>query len=339
MDLKTLTSLSGVSGDEHDIRAAIIDTLESMGIPYECDVLGNVIARSGGDGPKVLLDAHMDEVGLMILHIEKNGFLRFATVGGVDPRVLVSKRVLIGKEKLPGVIGAKAIHLQERKERTKVIPLDHLFIDIGAGSREQAEEKVRPGDYGVFDTEYEEMVPGIVKAKALDDRVGCALLFEVLKERWEKVQLYAVFAVQEEIGLRGAKTASFAIRPDMGIALEGTVCADIPGTGKEFQATRLGQGVALSVMDRGSLPHRAMFEKLVELAEENHIPYQFREATSGGNDAGAIQGAGAGCPIASVSVPCRYIHTPCSVMSMADFKAARSLVIHFLKSVEGGFRP
>ncbi|HHT85137.1 MAG: M42 family metallopeptidase [Bacillota bacterium] len=339
MDLRTLTSLSGVSGNEYEVRSAIIKELESMGISYECDVLGNVIARKGNQGPKVLVDAHMDEVGLIITYIEKDGFLRFRPVGGIDPRVLVSKRVLVGKEKIPGVIGAKAIHLQERDERTRVIPTDRLFIDIGAESREQAEKKVQPGDYVVFDTEYEELSPGIVKAKALDDRVGCALLLEILKQDWQNIQLYAVFAVQEEVGLRGARVAAFAVEPDMGIALEGTVCADIPGTDKEFQATRLGKGAALSIMDRGSIPDRAMLNQLVKIAEDEGIPYQFREATSGGNDAGVIQQAKAGCPVASVSVPCRYIHTPCSVMSMSDFEAARKLIIKFLESVEGGFRP
>jgi endoglucanase len=162
---------------------------------------------------------------------------------------------------------------------------------------------------------------------------------EILKQDWQNIQLYAVFAVQEEVGLRGARVAAFAVEPDMGIALEGTVCADIPGTDKEFQATRLGKGAALSIMDRGSIPDRAMLNQLVKIAEDEGIPYQFREATSGGNDAGVIQQAKAGCPVASVSVPCRYIHTPCSVMSMSDFEAARKLIIKFLESVEGGFRP
>ena len=339
MDLKTLTSLSGVAGNEYEIRSAIIQELDSMGIQYECDVLGNVIARKGSKGPKVLLDAHMDEVGLLITYVEKNGFLRFTAAGGIDPRVLVSKRVLVGKEKLPGVIGAKAIHLQERNERDRVIPRDQLFIDIGAKSKEDAEKKVKPGDYVIFDTEYEELSPGIIKAKALDDRVGCALLFEALKEPWDEIQLYAVFAAQEETGLRKTKVAAFAVEPDLALALEGTVCADIPGTDKEFQATRLGKGAALSVMDRGSIPNRAMFEHLVKIAQENQIPIQFREATSGGNDAAAIQQSRSGCPVASVSVPCRYIHTPCSLMSMSDFEAAKKLMILFLKSVEGGFRP
>ncbi len=339
MDIKTLTSLSGVSGNEYEIRTAIMAELESLGISYECDVLGNVIAKRGTRGPKVLVDAHMDEVGLIITHIEKNGFLRFAPVGGIDPRVLVSKRVLVGAKKVPGVIGAKAIHLQKPDERTKVIPIDGLSIDIGAKSQEQAGTKVQLGDYAVFDTQYEELSSGIIKAKALDDRVGCALLFEIIKQDWQNLQLYAVFTVQEEVGLRGAQVAAYAIRPDLGIALEGTVCADIPGTDKEYQVTRLGQGAVISVMDRGSIPNRGMVEKFVKLAEGNDIPFQYRESTFGSNDAGAIQQAGTGCAVASISVPCRYIHTPCSIMYISDFEAARKLTIHFLKSVEGGFMP
>lgn len=339
MELRELTSVPGVSGNETEVRNLIFKKLDSMGVEYETDVLGNVIARKGKTGPRVLVDAHMDEVGLIITFIEKNGFLRFRTVGGIDPRVLVSKRVLIGKDRIPGVIGAKAIHLQEPKEREQVIPLDQLFIDIGAKSKEEAEKKVKPGDYAIFDTEYEELGSGIIKARALDDRVGCALLLDLLKESWHNIRLFAVFAVQEEVGLRGARVASYAVQPEMGIALEGTVCADIPGTEKDFQATRLGKGPALSIMDRGSIPNRAMLNEFLRLARENNIPVQFREATSGGNDAGAIHLAGEGCPVASVSVPCRYIHTPCSVMSRADYEAARKLLVLFLKSVEGGFRP
>lgn len=338
MELKDLTSLAGVSGGEKEIRDAIMRELQSMGIPFETDVLGNVIARKGSKGPLVLVDAHMDEVGLMVVFIEKNGFLRFRSIG-IPAGVMVSKRVFIGKDRVPGVIGAKAIHLQEPKERESVIPLDQLFIDIGAKSREDAEKKVKVGDYAVFDTEFEELSPGIVKAKALDDRVGCALLLECLKEDWQNVRVCAVFATQEEVGTRGARVAAYRVAPDMGIALEGTVCADIPLADKDFYATRIGEGAAISFMDRGSLPSRAMVRQIMELAKENGIPVQFREATSGGNDAGAIQAAQAGCPVASISVPCRYIHTPFAVASMSDFRAAKDVLVAFLKSVEGGFRP
>ena len=288
--------------------------------------------------PKVLVDAHMDVVGFMIVHIEKNGFLRFRPIG-IPASVMVSKRVFIGKDKVPGVIGAKAIHLQQPRERESVIPVDQLFIDIGAKSKEDAEKKVKIGDYAVFDTEFEELSPGIVKAKALDDRIGCAILLDILKEDWTGIRLYAVFAVQEEIGTRGARVAAYRVAPDLGLTLEGTVCADIPLADKDAYATKIGHGAAISFMDRGSLPSRAMVAQIMKLAKENNIPVQYREATSGGNDAGAIQAARAGCPVASISVPCRYIHTPFALASLADMKAAKDILVLFLRSVEGGFRP
>jgi len=338
MELRELTSYAGVAGNEREIRDAIMKELSAMGIPFETDVLGNVIAKKGDKGPKVLVDAHMDEVGLMVVFIEKNGFIRFSPIG-IPPAVLVSKRVYIGKDKVPGVIGAKAIHLQQPKERETVIPVDQLFIDIGAQSADEACKKVKVGDYAVFDTEFEELSPGVYKAKAFDDRAGCALLLEALTQDWKDIQLHAVFATQEEVGLRGARIAAYRVAPDMGIVLEGTVCADIPLADKDFYATKLGGGAVISIMDRGSIPTRSMVDQLVKLAKESNIPFQFREATSGGNDAGAIQAAQAGCPVASISVPCRYIHTPFAVMSKFDFDAAKALLIAFLLSVEGGFRP
>lgn len=338
MELRELTSFAGVSGNENEVRNAIMRKLSDMGVSYETDMLGNVIARKGDKGPRVLVDAHMDEVGLVIVHIEKSGFLRFRSIG-VPAAVLTSKRVLIGKDKVPGVIGAKAIHLQERRERDSVIPLEQLTIDIGAKCKEEAQQRVNVGDYVIFDTEYEELWPGIIKAKALDDRAGCALLLELLKETWENVQVYAVFSTQEEVGARGAKVAAYRVNPDMGIALEGTVCADIPGTEPEGYATEIGKGAVLSVMDRGTIFHKGMLSQLVKIANENGIPFQYREATSGGNDAMVIHQARAGCPVAAISVPCRYIHSPFSLMSMADFEAARKLLVSFVKSVEGGFRP
>lgn len=338
MELRDFTALAGVAGNEKEVRDAIMKELSSMGVQFETDVMGNVIANKGAKGPKVLVDAHMDEVGLMVVFIEKSGFLRFASIG-VPASVLVSKRVYIGKDKVPGVIGAKAIHLQQPKERETVIPIDQLFIDIGAKSAEEAGKTVKVGDYAVFDTEFEELSPGIFKAKAFDDRAGCMLLFEALKQDWESIQLHAVFATQEEVGIRGARIAAHRVAPDMGIALEGTVCADIPLADKDSYATVLGGGAVISVMDRGTIPTRSMVDQLVNLAKQNNISYQFREATSGGNDAGAIQAAQAGCPVASISVPCRYIHTPFAVMSQHDFDAAKALLIAFLKSVEGGFRP
>lgn len=339
MDLRELASLPGVSGHEGKVREALITRVRELGYEPRTDVLGNVIVKAGSSGPKVLIDAHMDEVGLVVTAIEKNGFVRFQKVGGIDDRVLLSKRVFIGRERVPGVIGVKAIHMQEPKEREQVIPWHTLTIDIGAKSKEEAEKKVKVGDYIVFDTEYEEIGDDLVKSKALDDRVGCAVLLELLKEKWEKIELYCVFAVQEEVGTRGARVAAYGIAPDMGIAVEGTICSDLPGCEEHQWVTKLGGGAALSVMDRGSIPSRRMVEELLRLARENGIPVQFRESGAGANDAAAIQLARSGCPVASVSVPCRYIHSPVSLASKKDLESVVKLLVLFLRSVEGGFRP
>lgn len=338
MELRELTDLPGVSGGEGPVRNAIMAELTAMGVKFETDLMGNVIAHKGDKGPKVLLDAHMDEVGLMIVFIEKNGFIRFVPIG-VPASAVVSKRVYIGKDKVPGVIGAKAIHLQQPKERETVIPVDQLFIDIGAKSKEEAAKKVKIGDYAVFDTEYEELSPDIVKAKACDDRMGCKIMLDALKQDWNNVQLYTSFSVQEEVGARGARVAAYRVKPDIGIALEGTVCADIPLADKDSYSTKVGCGAAITVMDRGSIPDRAVVAQLLKLAKENNVPTQFKETVSGGNDAASIQAAHEGCPVASISVPCRYMHLPFCVISKKDLKAATDLVILFLRSVEGGFRP
>lgn len=339
MDLKELALMPGVSGFENRVRESLFASLREKGFEPSTDVLGNVIVKTGGGGPRVMIDAHMDEVGLMVTAIEKNGLIKFQKVGGIDDRVLLSKRVFIGKDRVPGVIGAKAIHLQEPKEREQVIPWHALAIDVGAKSREEAEKKVKVGDYIVFDTEYEEIGTDVVKSKALDDRIGCAVLLRLLEEKWEKVELYCVFSVQEEVGTRGARVAAHRIEPDMGIAVEGTVCADLPGLEDHQWVTRLGGGAAVSVMDRGSIPSRRMVDELLRLARENGIPVQFRESTAGGNDAAAMQLARSGCPVASVSVPCRYIHSPASLASRRDFENVVKLLTLFLRSVEGGFRP
>ena len=338
MDLRELASLPGVSGHEQKVREALCASIREMGYEPRTDVLGNVIVKTGNSGPKVMVDAHMDEVGLVVTGIEKNGFVRFQKVGGIDDRVLLSKRVFIGKDRVPGVIGVKAIHMQEPKEREQVIPWHALTIDIGARSSEEAEKKVKIGDYAVFDTEYEE-IGDVIKSKALDDRVGCQVLLELLKRKWDEIELYCVFAVQEEVGSRGARVAAYGIAPDMGIAVEGTICSDLAGCEEHEWVTKLGGGAALSIMDRGSIPSRRMLDELLRLAKENGIPVQFRESTAGGNDASAIQMARGGCPVVSVSVPCRYIHSPVSLASRRDFESVVELLTLFLKSVEGGFRP
>ncbi len=339
MVIKALSEAFGVSGHEHEVRDIIIGELSGMVDEMRSDTIGNIITRKGPEkAPKVMLVAHMDEVGLMITFIEKSGALKFAKVGGIDDRVLLSKAVRIGTNRIPGVIGAKPYHLQAEDEREKPVSIDNLYIDIGCKSREEAEKLVSVGDVAVFDTQFCEMGDGYIKGKALDDRIGCALLLEVMKMEWS-IPVYGVFSVQEEVGLRGAAVAAYAVEPDMGLALEGTICADLPGVESHLTATQLGKGPAIGLMDATSIPHRAMREQLLKIARDNNLPCQSRRATTGGNDAGMINLTKSGAPAASLSVPCRNIHSAVAMASKQDYDNALKLLGLFLRSVEGGFRP
>ncbi|NPV69505.1 MAG: M42 family metallopeptidase [Firmicutes bacterium] len=346
MLLERLTQAAGVSGNEDEVRRILRDEASKAGADVECDVLGNLIARKNpGETPRgelarplVMLAAHMDEVGLIVSFIEKEGLLRFQKVGGIDDRVLPCKEVLVGRNRIRGVIGLKPLHLQESDEREKILKSDNLFIDIGARSREDAEKKVRPGDYASFAGGFRQLGGRTVRAKALDDRAGCAVLAQILGRDYP-FSVVAVFTVQEEVGLRGAAVSAWAVQPDMAVVLEGTICSDTPGTDDHLQATRLGGGPALSIMDGTSIASKTMLRQMVEVATENNIPYQFKRITLGGNDAGRIHLSRTGVPTASVSVPCRYIHSPSCIMSLDDFENAIRLVDAFLVSVGEGFRP
>lgn len=339
MLLKQLSEALGVSGNEHEVREIIKDAIKGLVDEIRVDTLGNLIAVKGkGKRPRVMVAAHMDEVGLMVSWIEKNGLLRFRKVGGIDDRVLVSKTVLVGKERVPGVIGAKAIHLQEPKERENPLRYEDLYIDIGAKSKEEAEKKVKLGDFVAFATRFEEFGQRKAKGKAFDDRVGCTVLIEALKGQYD-FELNAVFTVQEEVGLRGATVAAYDVDPEMALVLEGTTCSDTPGTDPEGYATEVGKGPALSLMDASSIANKRMVQEMVRLAQEHGLPYQFRRTTMGGNDAGRIHLTREGVPSASLSVPCRYIHSPVSVISLDDLENAVKLLGLFLKSIDGGFRP
>ncbi|NLW17065.1 MAG: M42 family metallopeptidase [Firmicutes bacterium] len=338
MLLKKLSEAFGPSGYEHEVRTILEEELKDYVGVWQRDALGNLIAcKEAAKGPRVMLAAHMDEVGLMISHVDDAGLLHFHKVGGIDDRVLVSKPVLVGKNRVPGVIGAKAIHLQRPEERTQVIPHRSLFIDIGAKSKDEALAKVKLGDYVIFATEYGEFGEGLAKGKALDDRAGCFVLAEALKEEYN-FPLYGAFTVQEEIGLRGAGVAAYAIEPDLGIVIEGTTCNDVSGMEEHEYSTVLGGGPAITFMDTASIGNRAMIQELVRIAEENNIPYQFKGTVTGGNDAGRINVSRAGVPVVAISIPCRYIHSPVSVLSLEDVRNTTKLIKLFLRSIEGGFR-
>lgn len=334
MLLRELSTIAGVSGDEGRVRDFIWEAVKDRVDGGRVDAMGNLITWKGKDkpGPRLMIAAHMDEIGFMITHIEQNGLLRFDKVGGIDDRVLPAKAVRVGPEEIAGVIGMKPIHLLSPGERRRPINHDELYIDIGATSKEEAERHVQPGAYAVFATDYAEFGHGLVQGKAFDDRVGCSLLIDLLKED-VPYPLFAVFTVQEEIGLRGARIAAYDIEPDLAVALEGTTCADIPETEDHGQATALGAGPAITFMDRATIPSRPLVEALVETAEANGIPWQWRRTTFGGTDAGSIHLTRAGVPSITVSVPCRYIHSPCAYMSLSDYDNALRLLQAFLPNV------
>jgi len=338
MLLKRLSEAFGPSGYEKEVRQVLQAELAEHVSEWQRDALGNLIAvKPAANGPKVMLAAHMDECGLLINHVDSSGLLQFQKVGGLDDRVLVSKTVVIGDKRVPGVIGAKAIHLQRPEERSQVIPHRSLYIDIGATSKEEALSMVNIGDYAVFATKFAEFGVDMVKGKAFDDRAGCTVLAEVLKEDYQ-LPVVGAFTVQEEIGLRGAGVAAYRVEPDLAIVLEGTTCSDTPGSEEHGYCTNIGGGPAISIMDASVISNKAMVAELVRLAEEHQIPYQFKRSVTGGSDAGRINQTKAGIPVVVVSVPCRYIHSPVSALKLSDLEHTTRLVKLFLRSIEGGFR-
>jgi len=324
LSLKELSEAFGVSGHEGAVRQLILDAIKDLVDEHRVDALGNLITLKRGVGQahrKVMLAAHMDEVGLMIMHIEKEGSLRFRPVGGIDPRILLAKKVGIGDDKVPGVIGVKPIHLLEPKAREQVVQVKDMSIDIGASSKEEAERLVKIGDYAAFDISFSELGGELrtVKGKAFDDRAGCAVLIELLRESYP-FDLYAVFTVQEEVGLRGAKVAAHAIAPDIAFALEGTICDDMPKKRDVSPTTTLGAGPAITIMDRSVIADRRLVQLLVDTAEKEGIPYQFKQPGLGGTDAGAIHLSREGVPSAVVAVPARNIHSPVCLLSLNDLE-------------------
>ena len=327
MLLKKLTEASGVSGNEKEVRDLIIEEIKDHVDSIKVDRIGNIIAYKEGkkkNKKTMMVAAHMDEVGLLVTDIDSMGLLKFTPVGGIDKRILVSKVVRIGEDKIPGVIGAKPIHLQKPEERKSALDIGSLYIDFGASSKEDAEKYVSIGDYVSFDSKYREFGSDKVKAKALDDRVGCAILVDLLKNI-EDTSFYGVFTVMEEVGLRGAGPAAFEVNPDYSLILEGTICADAKDMESHMIPTKLGEGPAISLMDRTTIYQADTRKKVEALADENSIPYQYRKASSGGNDSGQIHLAKEGSVTTTISVPCRYIHSNVSVMDKNDFENAYKL--------------
>ena len=337
MDLKALTELAGVSGHEQAMRRAILKELEGSGAEVTIDRSGNVVAVRQGTTPgkrkRVMMAAHMDEVGLIVRGATEEGFLRVSPSGGVDPRVLISKRVKVGDDGLPGIIGAMAIHLQSAADRARVLGYNDLYVDIGAKSKDEAEEKAPKGTYISFDTDYVLFGDGFVSAKALDDRIGCYTLLRLLKEE-HACDLIGVFASEEEVGCRGARGAAFAQEPDLGIVLEGTTCTDLGGVPETLQVCNAGQGVAVSFMDNASVANRDLFRFAMQVAEEENLHAQVKRYVAGGNDAGPIQRAREAVPTLVLSVPCRSIHSPSSVAKLSDIEDQYLLAKALLRRIQ-----
>ena len=332
--LKTLCLLNGTSGDEKTVRDYIINEIKDY-CDYSIDALGSIIAyKKGKKAPakKVSFNAHMDEVGFIITGITDEGYLRFSTVGGIDSRVCHDRVVTVGKNAVKGVIGDKAYHLLENDEKDKCPPIDKLLIDIGAECRKEAETLVSLGDYAYFSSDYTEFGDGYLKAKALDDRIGCMLLIELIKNELE-YDTYFCFNVQEEVGLRGSTCTSFAVQSDISVILEATTAADLDGVSGEKRVCVLGEGPVISFMDRRTVYDRALYSLAMETAKNNGIPAQTKTAVAGGNDAGAIQTSGKGSRVLAISVPARYIHSASSIVKLEDVENTRKLIRELLKVI------
>lgn len=327
MLLRRLTEATGVSGNEKEVRDIIIEEIKDYVDELKVDRIGNILVHKKGksNSKKLMIAAHMDEVGLMITDIDDMGLLKFTTVGGIDKRILVSKPVLVGKNKIPGIIGAKPIHLQNREEWKNALNIEQLYIDIGAEDKAHAEKLLSIGDYVAFDSEYIEFGNNLVKAKALDDRVGCSILIRLIQEI-DDVEFYGAFTVMEEIGLVGAGPAAYEIEPDLAIILEGTLCYDIPELDSHLVPTYLGKGPAISLSDRTTLFDKVFRKKVVSIADMNNIPYQYRKTSMGGNDSGEIHTTKEGASTTTISVPCRNIHSSTSIMSKDDYENTFNLL-------------
>ncbi|HKZ71140.1 MAG TPA: M20/M25/M40 family metallo-hydrolase [Anaerolineales bacterium] len=329
--LRQLSETVGVSGDEGGVRKFIRETVKDLADEIKVDTIGNLFAIKHGPqrAPRVLVTAHMDEIGFMILGLDGDGLLRFGAVGGVDDRILLGKPVWVGENKVPGVIGMKPIHLINSNEISSVVKIDSLRIDIGATSREATSRMAKAGDRATFAASFIDL-GATVRGKAFDDRAGCAALVEILRGKNYPVELIAAFTVQEEVGVRGAKVAAYAADADAAIVIDCTPANDLPPADEEDENfkynTRLGHGPAIYTHDGSTLHDKRLIKYLAATAESKNIPYQFRQPGGGGTDAAAIQRSRAGVPTVSVSVPGRYIHSPAAILSTNDFHNTARLV-------------
>lgn len=341
---KQLSSLIGISGYEDDVREFILKEIkkEDLADKVWTDDLGSVLTIIHGKNKekKILLDAHMDEIGFMISHIEENGFLKFVLIGGWDERILLGQSVIIKSnenELYNGIIGSKPPHLTTSKERKQQIEASKLYIDIGLFSKHEVlDHSINIGSVGTLFSPFENFPNNMVRGKAFDDRTGCNILLHIMKilKKSEKLEESIVFSfsVQEEVGGRGAQPAAYSLDPSMALAIENTTAADVPGVSDSKCPTYIGKGPAITVADKSLISSPKVNNRLMENAQIENIPYQIKKPLYGGTDAGKIHLSKGGVPSSVVSVPCRYIHSPTSLLKLEDIENTIRLIESFLKN-------
>lgn len=338
MDVKLLEKLcllNGTSGDEGAVRNNIIDMLPDD-CTYTVDALGNLIVEKKGETVpknKVALFAHMDEVGFIVTYIDGEGYVYVNSVGGIDNSALFSKKVTING--CVGVAGGKAIHLCDGDEAKKIPAITDVALDFGFESKEEAEKYISLGDFGYFKSDFVEFGDGFIKSKALDDRVGCVVLLELLQKK-SKINYTAVFTVQEEIGSRGAAVSAYKVKPDYAIVVESTTASDIPDTPDRKKVCKAGEGAVVTFMDRGTIYNKDLFKRAFEIAKQNDIPCQTKTVVAGGNDSAVIHRTAGGIKTIAVSLPCRYIHSSASVCNSKDIESLEKLVNALLEDFANG---
>ncbi|MCX7926654.1 MAG: M42 family metallopeptidase [Candidatus Omnitrophica bacterium] len=338
--LQTLLDTAGISGYEKEVAQIMKKELKKCSENVFEDNFGNVIAQKGKGKKKIMLAAHMDEIGLLVKHISKEGFLYFIKVGGIDDRILLGQRVIIKSAKgdVKGVIGAKPPHLSKEEDRKNAIKYTDLFIDIGAKDKDEAQKRVSVGDAIVFDCPSFVLNGQLICGKAVDNRVGCYALIKIMEKLSCSATVYAVATVQEEVGLKGARTSSFRIAPDFALALDTTSAGDTPGIKETESSLKLGGGVAITIMEaagRGVIVSENVRNLCIETAKKHKIKYQIDVLEGGMTDAAMIYMNREGIPTAVLSIPCRYVHAPTAVFDLQDLRSAIDLSIKIIERVIG----
>ena len=335
--LEKLCTANGISGDENSIRDIIINEIKDYVDSIEIDNLGNMIVCKKGKNravSKLMLSAHIDEVGLMVTDITSEGYIKCDEVGGIDKRVLLGQAVTIGKDNINGVIGIKPVHLTKGDEGESVPDITDMYIDIGADSKEDALKYINYGDSINFNSQFSHN-DYTIKSKAIDDRFGCLVLINMIKSELEYDTMFT-FVVQEEVGLRGARVAAYTVNPEFAIVVETTTAADIPEVDLGKQVCNLGKGAVVSVMDRSTIYDKEMMSLAFDLARDNNISAQYKRAVAGGNDSGAIHQSRGGVRTLAISLPCRYLHAPNCLANKNDCESVMNLTKMLATEIAGG---